>query len=152
MSKQVNEIGERVEVNYGENLKIGMPIFMDDINATGKAEDIRKGIRDWKKMEEKRKFTYRKDKTKYLVMNSGSLGDEEIKDSIEVGTVERRNSIQILGMTVDEEGNLKDNIKEMEKKIISKIKERNISNRCSVPGDSWESPNVRLHQSQSTSV
>ena len=49
-TSKVNDISEKVEVKYGEIL-IGMPIFMDDIAAIGGAEDIRKGIRNCRKME-----------------------------------------------------------------------------------------------------
>ena len=40
--RSVNEIGEGVEVNHGGNLKISVPIFMDYINATAKADGIKK--------------------------------------------------------------------------------------------------------------
>ena len=50
-------ISEKVEVKYGEIL-IGMPIFMDDIAATGGAEDIRKGIRNCRKMEIQKRMEY----------------------------------------------------------------------------------------------
>ena len=47
-------ISEKVEVKYGEIL-IGMPIFMDDIAEIGGAEDIRKNIRNCRKMEIEKK-------------------------------------------------------------------------------------------------
>ena len=45
-----------------------MPIFMDDINVTGKAEVVRKGIKNCRQMEMKKKFTYGLKKTKYMVI------------------------------------------------------------------------------------
>ena len=56
-TSKVNDISEKVEVKYGEIL-IGMPIFMDDIAAIGGAEDIRKGIRNCRKMEIEKKMGY----------------------------------------------------------------------------------------------
>ena len=57
---------------YGPELEIGMPVFMDDIMVVGEAENIRTGIRNivqqWKK---KKKFTYRMEKTKYIVIRTG---------------------------------------------------------------------------------
>ena len=50
-------ISEKVEVKYGDIL-IGMPRFMDDIAATGGPEDIRKGIRNCRKMEIEKKMEY----------------------------------------------------------------------------------------------
>ena len=51
-----------------------------------------------------------------MIMNSGKLGDGEFKESIKVGIVERTTVYKYLSITVNEEGNLKDHIKEMEKK------------------------------------
>ena len=50
-------ISEQVEVKYGEIL-IGMPIFTDNITAIGGAEDIRKGIRNCRKIEIEKKMEY----------------------------------------------------------------------------------------------
>ena len=50
-------ISEQVEAKYGEIL-IGMPIFTDNITAIGGAEDIRKGIRNCRKIEIEKKMEY----------------------------------------------------------------------------------------------
>ena len=54
MPSKVNDISEKVEVKYGEIL-IRMAILMDDIAAIGGAEDVRKGIRNCRKMEIEKK-------------------------------------------------------------------------------------------------
>ena len=64
-----------------------MPIFMDDINVTGKAEDVRKGIQNCRQMEMKKKFTYGLKKTKYMVIGKGK--PESIEEEVEAGEVER---------------------------------------------------------------
>ena len=66
-TSKVNDISEKVEVKYGEIL-IGMPIFMDDIAAIGGAEDIRKGIRNCRKMEIEKKMEYGLTKTIIVVI------------------------------------------------------------------------------------
>ena len=43
----VNSIGEEVKYRYGK-INVGMPVFMDDIATAGKAEHIRKGIKNCK--------------------------------------------------------------------------------------------------------
>ena len=51
----VNSIGEEVTYRYGK-INIGMTVFMDDIETAGKAEHIRKGIKncnDGKRKKEK---------------------------------------------------------------------------------------------------
>ena len=50
----VNSIGEEVKYSYGK-INIGMPVFMDDIATAGKAEHIRKGIKNCAGMEKKKR-------------------------------------------------------------------------------------------------
>ena len=53
---RVNEIGDKVICKYG-NIEIGMPTFMDDIAAIGKADTITKGIRNCRKMKTEKKYS-----------------------------------------------------------------------------------------------
>ena len=50
----LNSIGEEVKYSYGK-INIGMPVFMDDIATAGKAEHIRKGIKNCAGMEKKKR-------------------------------------------------------------------------------------------------
>ena len=50
----VNNIGEKVCCKFG-NTEIGMPVFIDDISAVGDAEGIRKGIKNFRKIETPKK-------------------------------------------------------------------------------------------------
>ena len=45
----VNTMQECVKYQYGK-AEIGMPVFMDNIAAAGKADDIRKGIQNCKRI------------------------------------------------------------------------------------------------------
>ena len=65
-TSKVNDISEKVEVNYG-GILIGMPIFMNDIAAIGGAEAIRKGIRNCRKMKIEKKIEYGLAKTNIVV-------------------------------------------------------------------------------------
>ena len=80
-TSKVNDISEKVEVKYGEIL-IGMPIFMDDIAAIGGAEDIRKGIRNCRKMEIEKKMEYELTKTNIVVIKTGIGITEKIEEEI----------------------------------------------------------------------
>ena len=44
---RVNDIGEEVSLKYGDR-DIGMPVFIDSKSAVVNAEEIKKGIRNWK--------------------------------------------------------------------------------------------------------
>ena len=49
-----------------------MPVFMDDISAVGDAEEIRKGIKNCRKMETLERFEYGFKKTEIMVIRPGN--------------------------------------------------------------------------------
>ena len=49
-----------------------MPVFMDDISAVGDAEEIRKGIKNCRKMETLERFEYFFKKTEIMVIRTGN--------------------------------------------------------------------------------
>ena len=51
---RVDKIGEKAIFKYG-NIEIIMPVFMNNIAAIGDADAIRKGIRNYRKMETEEK-------------------------------------------------------------------------------------------------
>ena len=50
---RMNDVGEKIFCKYGES---GTPKFMGKISAVGNAEEIRKGIRNCRKMESLQKL------------------------------------------------------------------------------------------------
>ena len=56
-TSRVNAIQESVKYQHGK-VEIGMPVFMGDIAAVGKADDIRKGIQNCTRMEIEEKVTH----------------------------------------------------------------------------------------------
>ena len=64
-----------------------MPVFMDDISAVGDAEEIRKGIRNCRKMETLKKFEYGLTKTKIMIVRTGKGEVEQIQERVQQGTV-----------------------------------------------------------------
>ena len=56
-TSRVNEIQEAVKYQYGK-VEIGMPVFMDNIAAVETADNIRKGIKNRRRMEIEKKMIY----------------------------------------------------------------------------------------------
>ena len=50
---------------------IGMPVFMDDVAAAGKAEHVKMGIKNCAKMEREKKISYGLKKSKYMIVKTG---------------------------------------------------------------------------------
>ena len=105
---------------------IGMPVFMDDIAAIGGAEDIRKGIRNCRKMEIEKTIEYGLTKTNIVVIKTRKGIAEKIEEEVRAGKVKKTDKIRYLGMAIDSEGNLKDHIRQVE------TKSRNISKEIKV--------------------
>ena len=56
-TSRVNKIREAVKYQYGK-VEIGMPVFMDNIAAVETADNIRKGIKNRRRMEIEKKMIY----------------------------------------------------------------------------------------------
>ena len=56
-TSRVNKVQEAVKYQYGK-VEIGMPVFMDNIAAVETADNIRKGIKNCRRMEIKKKMIY----------------------------------------------------------------------------------------------
>ena len=97
-------ISEKVEVKHGEIL-IGMPIFMDDIAAIGGAEDIRKGIRNCRKIDIEKKMEYiwiNKNK-RSSDKSSKRYHRENRRGRKSWGKVKETDKVQYLGMVINSE-------------------------------------------------
>ena len=108
----VNSIGEEVKYSYGK-INIGMPVFMDDIATAGKAEHIRKGIKNCARMEKEKKISFGLKKTKYMIVKTGREEEEEINETVKAGRILRTDKCTYLGMTMSTDGQLTEHIKEL---------------------------------------
>ena len=120
---RMNDIGEKVCCKYGDT-EIGIPVFMDDISAVADAEEIRKGIRNFRNMETLKKFEYGLKKTKLVIVRTGKREVEQIQERVQQSTVLETDKYKHLGMVINTEGILKDHIQEMGKnsnKILLEI-------------------------------
>ena len=89
---------------------------MDHITAAGKADDIRKGIQNCRRMEIEKKMIYRLKKTKYMVINTGKEPEEVIEERVKEGIVQETDIYKYLGMVINKSGTLKDHILELNRK------------------------------------
>ena len=107
----VNSIGEEVKYRYGK-INIGMPVFIDDIATAGKAEHIKKGINNCKRMEKKKKISFGLKKTNYMIVKT-RREDEEVNETVKAGRIQRTDKCKYLGITISTDGQLTEDIKEL---------------------------------------
>lgn len=130
VTDKVNDIGEPVIVNYAYNINTKMMIFVDDVNAAGGADDIRKGIRNCNQMEKKKKVTYGLKKSKYMVINTGRDKEEIISEEVKEGKIEKIDEYKHLGLWINEKGNMLLTIQKNTEKLAGKISQiKNIASR-----------------------
>ena len=66
---RLNDIGEKICGKYGDT-EIKIPVFINHTSAVGDAEEIRKGIRNCRKMETLKKFEYGLKKTRIMIVGT----------------------------------------------------------------------------------
>ena len=108
-TSRVNDIGKKVCCKYGDT-EIGIPVFMDDISAVGDAEEIRKGIRNCRKVEILKKFEFGLKKTKNMIVITGKEEVEQIQEKVQQGTVLETDKYKYLVMVINTGGDLKDHM------------------------------------------
>ena len=120
-TSRVNTIQESMKYQYGK-VETCMPVFMDDIAAVGKVDDITKGIQNCRRTENEKKMIYRLKKTKYMAITTGKEPEEVIDERVKKRIVQETDIYKYLGMVINKSGNLKDHILELNKKseVINK--------------------------------
>ena len=104
-----------MKYQYGK-VTIGMPVFMDDIAAVGTEDNIRKGIQNCRRIEIEKKMIYGQKKTKCMVINMGKEPEEVIEERLKGEIVQESDIYKCLGMVINELGNVKDHILELDRK------------------------------------
>ena len=84
-----------------------MSIYMDDTSVAGGPEEVKKGIRKCAKMEVEKKMKYSLSKTKYMVVKTDKVEEEDISEQVKAGNIQRTKKYKYLGNTTNEKGNLK---------------------------------------------
>ena len=118
----INRIGEFGESNIGE-LEMGILGYVDDILGGVKAEAVRRAIRKMRQLEKEKKYTFGLDKTKYMVMKTGKDEEEEIREEVERGIVEKTDEYKYVGLWLNEEVDLKTHIENKKKSIMGEVNE-----------------------------
>ena len=117
---KINDVGEDQERSIDGGV-IGILVFVDDVMSVGTAEDARKCIRNLHVMEILKKFTYGLKKTKFMVINSGKEGTEEIHEQVKEGYVEECEMYKYLGLWISKQGDCLLHIKKKDEKIKGEI-------------------------------
>ena len=105
---KVNYVGEKVHYKYGE-IEIGMSVYMDDISVAG--EPKKEKNKEMCKMKVEKQMKYRLSKTKYMVVKIGKEKEEGISEQVKAENIQRTKKCKYLGITINEEGNLKGTLK-----------------------------------------
>ena len=108
-TSSVNEIQEAVKYQYGKVEK-GMSVLMDGIASVETADNIRKAIQNYGRMEIEKKMIYGLNKTKYMVIKTGKGQEEVIEERVKEGIVQETDIYKYLGLVINKLGNLKDHI------------------------------------------
>ena len=64
-------------------------------------------------MEVEKKMKYHLSKTKYMVVQRSKQKEEDVSEQVKAGNIQRTNKYKYLGITINEEGNLKGHIEEI---------------------------------------
>ena len=67
-------------------------------------------------MEVKKKMNHNLSKTKYMVVKTGKEKEEDISEQVKADNIERTKKYKYLGITINEERNLKGHIEELKEK------------------------------------
>lgn len=117
---QINKIGETQERCLGKEY-MAILIFIDDVMSAGNPNDARKAIRNFREMEDMKKFTYGLKKTKYMVMKTGKEKEEIIDEEVNSGKVSRTVEYKYVGFHINEDGNCLHHIEKKSQQIEGQI-------------------------------
>ena len=117
---RINKIGEVQQRSLGKEY-MAILIFVDDVMSAGNAEDVRKAIRNFKEMEDLKKFTYGLKKTKYMIMNTGKEREEIIDEEVGLGKITRTAEYKYVGFHLSEKGNCLHHIEQKDSKVAGQI-------------------------------
>ena len=95
---KVNDVGEKIWGDRKRNFSIYV------------------GMRKCAKMEVQKKMKYSLDKTKYMVIRTGKEMEEDVSEQVKAGNIKKYKRSIYLGITVNEEENLKGDIEELKQK------------------------------------
>ena len=86
-----------------------------------------------RRLETEKKYTFGLDKTKYMVIETGEEAEEEIREEIELGVVEKTDEYKYVGLWLNKAANLNTHIEEKKKSIMGEVNEvRNMGSKENV--------------------
>ena len=88
-----------------------MSIYMDDVSVAGGPEEVKKRIMKCARTEVE-KMTYSLSKTNYMVVKKR----KNISGRVKVGKIQRTKKLKYLGITINEQRNIKERIEKLKQK------------------------------------
>lgn len=98
-------------------------MFMDNIAARGSNRMIEEVSEKLKEMERRKRYTFNKDKSNYMVIKTGKEQEKEINIEVKKGKLKKVERHKYLGNWIGEKGDVEEQIKEMERKANGMIVE-----------------------------
>lgn len=120
---QINQIGEMPTTCVTAEIATNALVFVDDIGGMGEIETINVIGESLRKMEERKKYEFSKEKSKYIMIRTGKgKAEEEPKVKLSGGEMESTEEYKYLGNYISSEGNIKRQLKEIRGKAEGIIK------------------------------
>ena len=103
---RVNVIGEPVIQNPG-SVEVKIPASIDDMNSTTKDPDnIEKAIRNCRRLEIEKKYTFELNKTNFMIIDKEERIMVRVEETLQKGKVKEVASYKYGGIQINQDGNL----------------------------------------------
>ena len=103
---RVNVIGEPVIQNPG-SVEVKIPASIDDMNSTTKDPDnIEKAIRNCRRLEIEKKYTFELNKTNFMIIDKEERIMVRVEETLQKGKVKEVASYKYRGIQINQDGNL----------------------------------------------
>ena len=103
---------KNIRYKYGE-IEVGMSIYMDDMSVAGGPEEVKKGISSCERVKVKNKIKYNGSKTKHMIVKTGKEKEKDISEQM----IARTKKYKYIGITINEEKNIKGHIDKLKQKF-----------------------------------
>ena len=122
-TQKINNGIEPISTVLTPELAIGAPVYVDDILGIGGKETIERTIRNTRWLEEQKKFRFNRNKSKYMVINTGKGKKQEVHERVKDGQIEEVYEYKYLGMWLTSDNKMDKLIKENKSRMLFMMKD-----------------------------
>ena len=122
-TQKINKGIEPITTVLTPELAIGAPVYVDDILGVGGKETIERTIRNTRWLEEQKKFKFNRNKSKYMVINTGKGKEQEIHERVKDGQIEEVHEYKYLGMWITKDNKMDKLITENKSRMLFMMKD-----------------------------